>query len=149
MVAAELAESAIPVISTSLINLPSFETLGVSYENVARMHDAGVQVLLSTFDTHNVRQLRQVAGQAVSYGMPWEEALRAVTAGPAQVFGVGARVGALVAGMEADVVVWSGDPFELTTWAERVYINGREIPPDTRQRALFERYRSLEGLPPR
>lgn len=148
MVASDLAEAGIPVISTSLVNLPSFETLGVSYENVARMHEAGVQVLLSTFDTHNVRQLRQVAGQAVAFGMPWEEALRAVTAGPAQVFGVGDRVGALATGMEADVVVWTGDPFELTTWAERVYINGMEISQNTRQRALFERYRSLQGLPP-
>ena len=148
MVADELAAANVPVIVTSLINLPGFETLGTTYENPARLHDAGVQVLLSSFDAHNVRNLRQVAGQAVAFGMPWEEALRAATATPAATFGVGDRVGALAPGLEADVVVWSGDPFELTTWAERVYIKGREIPQESRQRALFERYRTLEGLPP-
>ncbi len=147
MVADELAEAGVPVIVTSLINLPTFESLGATYENPARLHRAGVQVLLSTFDAHNVRNLRQVAGQAVAYGMPWEEALRAVTAGPAAVFGVGGEAGALAAGVAADVVVWSGDPFELTTWAERVYIGGRQVPLDSRQRALFERYRNLSNVP--
>ena len=86
---------------------------------------------------------------AVSYGMDYETALRAVTVTPARVFGLASSYGVLESGNVGDVVVWSGDPFEVTTAAERVFIDGQEVPPDTRQRALLERYRSLSGYPPR
>ena len=70
-------------------------------------------------------------------------ALRAVTLTPATVWGIADRTGSLEIGKDADLVVWSGDPFELTTAAERVFIRGREISKDTRQKALFERYRTI------
>ncbi len=149
MVADELAAAGVPVILNTMINLPTFESLGATYENAARLHRAGVTVMLSSFDTHNVRNLRQIAGFAVSYGMPHEAALEAVTGVPARVFGVGSDVGTLEAGKAGDVVIWSGDPFELTTWAETVLIAGREVSQETRQKALFDRYRDLSRLPPR
>ncbi|MEZ4424340.1 MAG: amidohydrolase family protein [Gemmatimonadota bacterium] len=149
MVADELRAARVPVITNATVNLPTFETLAISYENAARMAEAGVEVVLSTFDVANVRNLRQEAGMAVSYGMDYETALRAVTVTPARVFGLASSYGVLESGNVGDVVVWSGDPFEVTTAAERVFIDGQEVPPDTRQRALLERYRSLSGYPPR
>ena len=148
MVAEDIAAAGVPVMTNAASNLPTFEALGASYENVARMHAAGVTVILSSFDGYNVRNLKQEAGFAVSYGMPHEDALRAVTLTPAEIWGVGDVVGSLEAGKAGDVVVWSGDPFELLTSVEHVFIDGAEISYDTRQKALFEKYRSLEKRPP-
>ena len=89
-----------------------------------------------------------LAGNAVSYGMPFDAALRAVTLAPARVWGIADRYGSIEVGKDADLVVWSGDPFELTTAVEHVFISGREVPDESRQRALFERYRRLGGALP-
>ena len=67
---------------------------------------------------------------------------------PARIFGIADRYGTLEPGKDADVVVWSGDPFELTTLVEHVFIKGREMPADTRQRELLQRYRTLDATPP-
>ena len=75
--------------------------------------------------------------------MDRDAALRAVTLEPARAWGVGARLGSLEVGKDGDVVVWSGDPFELTTRAEQVFIGGREMSMDTRQKQLFEKYRTI------
>lgn len=148
MVAEDIAAAGVPVMTNAASNLPSFEVLGASYENVSRMQAAGVTIILSSFDGYNVRNLKQEAGFAVSYGMPHEAALRAVTLTPAEVWGVADEVGSLEPGKAGDVVVWSGDPFELLTSVEHVFIDGVEISYDTRQKALFEKYRSLEMRPP-
>jgi imidazolonepropionase-like amidohydrolase len=71
-----------------------------------------------------------------------------VTLTPAEVWGVESAVGSLDPGKAGDVVVWSGDPFEILTSVEHVFINGEEISYETRQKALLERYRSIEKLPP-
>jgi imidazolonepropionase-like amidohydrolase len=145
-VAEEIARAGVPVVIDPMQNLPaSFEVLGATLENAARLEAAGVQVAFATFDTHNSRNLKQAAGNAVAYGMAHEAALRAVTLNPARIWGVADRYGTLEPGKEGDVVVWSGDPFELSTRVEHVFIRGREIPLETRQKALAERYRTLEG----
>lgn len=146
MVATEIARRKVPVVVKPLTNVPTFESLGATLENAARLSKAGVTVALATFDTHNSRNLRQEAGNAIAYGMDREAALQAVTIVPARIWGVADRIGSLEAGKDADLVVWSGDPFELTTSAERVFIRGQEVPKDSRQRQLLERYRNLEGL---
>lgn len=143
MVASEIAAAGVPVVINPMQNIPGFESLGVTLENAARLHAAGVTVAFASFDAHNVRNLKQLAGNAVSYGMPHDAALRAVTLTPARMWGVADRYGSIEAGMDADLVIWSGDPFELTTTAERVFIAGREMPPDTRQRSLLEKYRQI------
>jgi imidazolonepropionase-like amidohydrolase len=74
--------------------------------------------------------------------------MKSVTLYPAQTLGVADRYGSLAPGVVANVVVWSGDPFELTTYAEHVFIRGEQMPDQDRQRALTERYRTLDGLPP-
>jgi len=143
MIAPQLTGAGVPVLVQPLDNIPSYDALGVRYENAAVLAKAGVKVALLETDTHNARDLRQQAGNAVSYGMTWDQALRAVTLSPAEIFGVGDRYGSLEAGKVANVVVWSGDPFEFTTAVEHVFIRGREIPLRSRQTELFERYKTL------
>ena len=143
MVASELAAANVPVVIDPMQNLPGFESLGVTLENAARLHAAGVTVAFATFTAHNSRTLRQLAGNAVSNGMPHDAALAAVTLAPARIWGIADRYGSIEPGRQADLVVWSGDPFEVTTRAEHVLIRGREVPAATRQRLLFERYRTL------
>jgi imidazolonepropionase-like amidohydrolase len=142
-VASEIAAQKVPVVIKPLTNIPTFDALGATLENAARLSRAGVTIVLSSFDTHNARNLRQEAGNAISYGLDRDAALRAVTLAPAQVWGIASQYGSLEPGKDADVVVWSGDPFELTTGPEHVFIHGREIPRETRQRELLERYRTI------
>jgi imidazolonepropionase-like amidohydrolase len=142
-VASELAAAKVPVVVKPLTNIPTFDALGATLENAARLSKAGVTLVLSSFETNNARNLRQEAGNAISYGLAPDAALRAVTMEPARVWGVADRAGSLEVGKDADVVVWSGDPFELTTRAEHVFIAGRQMPQDTRQKQLFEKYRVL------
>lgn len=150
MVAKRLAKQKAAVIVNPLDNLPTqFEALGARMDNAAILGKAGVPVILSTFDTHNVRNLRQYAGNAVRAGMSHEAALRAVTLTPAQAFGVSKDYGSLQVGKVANIAVWSGDPFEFSTHVVRLYVAGKAVSLDNRQRRLFERYRHLKrhGVP--
>jgi imidazolonepropionase-like amidohydrolase len=142
-VATEIASAGVPVLVQPLDNIPSYDALGVRYENASLLAKAGVKVVLLETDTHNSRNLRQQAGNAVSYGMTWDQALRAITLSPAEVFGVASRYGSLEAGKVANVVVWSGDPFEFSTAVEHVIIRGKEIPLTSRQGELLQRYKTL------
>jgi imidazolonepropionase-like amidohydrolase len=140
MVAEEIARANVPVVVRVLENLPqSFERLGARYENAALLRQAGAQVILTSGDTHNARNIRQEAGNAVAYGLPYEEALRAITSYPAQLWGLDDR-GTLEAGKVANVVVWGGDPLEILTPVRHVMIRGREIPLVSRQTELRDRY---------
>jgi imidazolonepropionase-like amidohydrolase len=144
MVADELARARVPVVVRVLENLPgSFERLGARYENAALLRQAGVQVILTSGDTHNARNLRQEAGNAVAYGLPYDEALRAITLYPAQLWGL-QDYGSLAAGKVANVVVWDGDPLEIMTPVSAVVIRGREIPLVSRQTQLRDRYMQTE-----
>ena len=149
MRADRLAETDTPVIVKALKNLPTeFDRLGTRFDNAARLAEAGVPLALSTFDTHNARNLRLEAGHAVRYGLEWDTALHAVTLGPAQALGVADTHGSLERGKTANVVVWSGDPFELMTRVEHVFIDGSPIEDDSRQKRLLRRYQDTEELPP-
>ncbi len=144
MVAKELAEAKVPVILDSMANLPAnFEALGSREDNAVLLHAAGVPVILSTFSNHNVRNLRQMAGNAVRAGLPFEAALASITSAPAQALGMGDDYGSLEVGKRADLVVWSGDPLEFSSRVERMFIGGVEVSMDNRQRRLMERYRQL------
>jgi imidazolonepropionase-like amidohydrolase len=142
-VADQLAARKVPVVIKPLTNIPSFDALGATLENAARLSKAGVSLVLSSFDTHNARNLRQEAGNAIANGLDRDAALRAVTLEPARVWDVADRLGSLEVGKDADLVIWSGDPFELTTRAEHVFIGGREVSSETRQKQLFEKYRTI------
>jgi imidazolonepropionase-like amidohydrolase len=149
MLADRIAAARIPVLTGAMNNIPdNFATLGQRQENAALLRKAGVQVALignggGDEEAFNVRNLKVEAGNAVSYGMTWDDALRAVTLAPAEFFGAADRVGALKPGLEGNVVIWSGDPFEFTTRAEHVFVRGREYTEKTRQDLLVQRYRNL------
>lgn len=140
----DLAAAKIPVLIDPTANLPvSFDHIRVRFDGVARLARAGVPVIISTLgDAANVRNLRQLAGIAVASGLTRQQAFAAVTSTPAATFGLGKR-GTLARGNVADVVVWSGDPFELSTAVEHVFIAGVEQSLRTRQTRLLERYRKL------
>lgn len=143
--AGALAQARIPVVLDPLVNLPgSFDQLGATLENAARLHEAGVRIAFTQFGddaTHNARKVRQAAGVAVAHGLPWDAALAALTANPAEIFGLGAEFGRIAPGYAADLVLWSGDPLEVTTVAEQVWIDGRAQPMRSRQTELRDRYR--------
>jgi imidazolonepropionase-like amidohydrolase len=143
-VADRIAAAKVPVIVGALNNIPgSFATLASRQENASLLRRAGVQVALSSGgDSFNVRNLKQHAGNAVAYGLPWDEALRAVTLAPAEILGIGANVGTLQAGKDANLVVWDGDPFEFGTQVVRVLVHGRAIVQPSRQDLLMERYKA-------
>jgi imidazolonepropionase-like amidohydrolase len=152
MMADKLAAAHIPVLTGAMNNIPGdFALLGQRQENAALLRKAGVSVALignaggGDEEAFNVRNIKQEAGNAVAYGMTWDDALRAVTLTPAEIFGVSDRVGSLQPGREGNVVIWSGDPFEFATRIEHVFVRGREYNDKTRQDMLMERYKTLPG----
>jgi imidazolonepropionase-like amidohydrolase len=148
MVADAIRSAGVPVIMNPLTDIPGYDNLAATLENAARLQRAGVTLAFATFDAHNARNLRFLAGNAVANGMPYDAALAAITSGPARIWGADSVTGALAPGRRADLVVWTGDPFELLTRAEHVLIGGREMPPDNRQRELLARYRTLSASVP-
>jgi len=153
MMADKLAAARIPVLTGAMNNIPGgFASLGSRQEGAGVLSAAGVKVGLignggGGEEVFNVRNIKQEAGNAVAYGMSWDNALKAVTLWPAEIFGVADRVGTLAPGREANVVIWSGDPFEFTTRAEHVWVRGVERNEKTRQDLLTERYLNLPGKP--
>jgi imidazolonepropionase-like amidohydrolase len=144
MVAEDIARAGVPVVIRVLENLPTnFERLGARYENAALLQAAGVRVVLTSGDTHNARTIRQEAGNAVAFGLPWDEALRAITVYPAELWAL-EGYGTLAPGSVANVVVWGGDPLEILTPVNHVFIRGREIPRVSRQTELRDRYLDVQ-----
>ena len=153
-VANEIAAAAIPVIASALNDLPSsFERLAATQSNIGRMRAAGVNVAIGMIDDDDSRNLfnqRQYAGNLVALGnvpgatgVSWGEALAMLTSAPAEAIGLGGQLGSLRSGRRADVVLWSGDPLEMTSSAEAVWIDGVAQPLETRQTRLRDRYRDL------
>ena len=139
LLAEELASAGIAVMVNGLDNLPSnFDALGSRLDNAALLHSAGVQVLFTSGETHNARKIRQGAGTAVAHGMPYEAAVEAMTTAPSRIFGGRSR--SLEVGNRADLVIWSGDPLEVTSYATSVILDGEVTSMETRQSKLLERY---------
>ena len=147
-VADKLAAARVPVMVGAMNNIPSsFSTLGQRQENAALLRAAGATVVLigngpGDESSFNVRNIRQEAGNAVAYGMRWDDALRAVTLSAAEALGVADKLGSLQVGRSANVVVWDGDPFEFATRAEHVFVRGVEYAKPTREEELTNRYKS-------
>lgn len=138
-----LAAAGAGVMLNATGNLPiGFDSLGARLDNAALLKEAGVDVLYTGSETHNSRNLRQLAGNAVAHGVPWYAALESLTRKAAVTWNM-PEAGVLRPGAAGDVVVWSGDPLEVTTWAEQVVIDGELIPMRSRQTQLFERYSKL------
>lgn len=152
MLAPELAAAKVAVFLDPLANLPGdFDRIGASLQNAARLRAAGVPVSFSQFDdpAHYARKIRQAAGNAVANGLPWDDGLAGLTRVPAEVFGVGDRIGSIAVGKRADLVLWTGDPLEVSTVAAQVWFDGRTIPMISRQTELRDRYLRSPGPLPR
>lgn len=148
--APQLAAAKVPVFVNPLSNLPSdFDQIGASMENAARLRAAGVAVGFSEGGaSHNARKVRQLAGNAVAAGLPWADGLAGLTRVPAEAFGVAAEVGSIAPGKRADLVLWSGDPLDVSSVALQVWMDGHAIEMRSRQTELRDRYmRANNGLP--
>jgi hypothetical protein len=151
MVARDIAAAGVPVLLNPLTDRPdSYEMLAATMDNAARLAAAGVMVALETDGgAHRARETRYNAGNAVAHGMPYGAALAAVTISPARIFGVADRTGSLEPGKDADVVIWTGDPFEPLSQPTAVFIHGQPQPMTSRQLELRDRYKDLgRSLPP-
>ena len=142
-VAELLARAKVPVVLEALLDLPgTFDQIGATLENAARLQRAGVPIMFTHISagTNQAHKVRQGAGVAVANGLPWEAALAALTSTPADVFGLGAEAGRIAPGSPADLVLWSGDPLEVTSYAEHVWIGGKAQSMRSRQTELRDRY---------
>lgn len=141
-----LAERKIPVLFGPINQQPgTIETLGAIYEAAGILSKAGVKIAIHSgadgFATEQSRNLPFMAGVAVAYGLPYEEALKAITIYPAQILGVDREVGSIEAGKWADIVVCDGDPLEPRSRIAHVFIAGKEMPLRSYQTDLYERYK--------
>ena len=143
IVADEIASAEVPVIIDPIHNLPnSYESLGARLDNAKLLADAGVMLLFTGMDwhnTHNAYLVRQSAGNAVANGLDKSVAIAAMTTNPAQLFDALVS-GDIAVGDIADLVLWSGDPLEVTSEAELVIINGEIVPMESRALQLRDRY---------
>lgn len=144
MLAERLASADAAVILSATGNLPgSFDRLNARLESGALLADAGVRFAFGgdgSVQTHNARNLTQAAGNAVANGLDWDAALTAITLAPAQMYGLGSRLGSIERGKEADLVVWPADPLELTSYPDQVLIRGARVAMQSRQTLLRDRY---------
>jgi len=150
MLASELATADIAVIAGPSANLPgNFDRINARLGSASILIEAGVKVAIADADaqTHNARNLTQSAGNAVALGLDWDAALRAITLSPAEIYGMAATTGSIEPGKAADIVIWPGDPLELTNYPEQVFINGEAMPMVSRQTLLRDRYLQTD-MPP-
>jgi len=146
LITEEIAAAKVPVIFGALDNLPSsFDSLHSSLENTAKLTNAGINVALAIHDAHNLYQLRFEAGNAIANGLTKEQALAAVTANVADAFNIDA--GRIAVGKKADLVLWSADPFELSTKVDKMWIDGKEYSTQSRQDELRKRYTTKSDMP--
>lgn len=145
-VAEALADAGVVVVVQPTSNLPgNLDRLGATMEAAALLHAAGVRVGIAVLgDSHNARNVRQEAGVAIANGLPREAAVTATSLAIAEAYGMQADYGSLQPGKVANYVVWTGDPFELSAFPQRVVVRGLTAPKDSRQTRLRERYRDLE-----
>lgn len=145
-VAADIAKSGLPVIAGPVLALPSrdYDRYDKAYANPGLMKKAGVKVALRTSETENVRNLLFNAGFAAAYGMGREEAIKAITIVPAEIFGVSDKLGSIEVGKTANIVVSDGDPLETKTNIIHVFIDGWQIPMVSRHTQLYDEFLKRE-----
>lgn len=148
LVADEIAEAEIPVITGPVLSIPNHDYMNYksAYENAGKMREAGVQVAIQTDEVENVRNLPFNAGYAANYGMGKEAALEAVTIEPARIFGVDDKLGSIEEGKIANLMITNGDPFEPLTDIEEVFIDGYKIPMTNRHIKLYDQFLDRDAL---
>jgi imidazolonepropionase-like amidohydrolase len=139
---AELKARNIPVILGPLLALPDSED--APYDQAMSLaleaYKAGVKFALGTFSNQFIRNLPYQAATAVAFGLPYDEALKAITINPAQIWGAGDMLGSVEKGKVADLMITDGDPLEIQTQVKRLFIKGREVSLTNKQVRLYERY---------
>lgn len=131
----------VPVIVGPIYEDPKpYERYDAVYSLPAQLSKRGVKIAFASFDAHNVRNLPYQAGFATAFGLPYDEALKAITLNPAEIWGVADSLGSLDVGKTANVVVANGDPLDVRTDVKRVFIEGQELPMTSRQTELRDRY---------
>lgn len=146
-VAGEIAAAGVPVLLTPVENTPaSFEMLGATLTNAARLAAAGVIIAIEGNGNHREREMRYNAGNAAANGLDRKAALAAITINPARIFGLADRIGSLEAGKEGDVVIWDGDPLDTLARPTAIFIRGEAQPMTSRATELRDRY--LSAIPP-
>lgn len=147
MLADKIAQKNVAVIIDPLANLPSsFDSLGARLDNPALLHKAGVTILIGDGDSHNSRNQKQLAGNAVANGLPRAAAMDAISSNVAKIYGL-EGLGEISVGEKANLVVWDGDPLEVTSFADQVIINGEMIAMQSRSTLLRDRYLSKDTKP--
>ena len=138
----ELKSRNIPVILGPILALPTHEDdpYDLLFTNAKTLHDAGVPFAIQSSDGHNARNLPYHAAACAAFGLPKDVALKAITIYPAQIFGVADRLGSLEVGKVANVIVTDGDPLEIVTHVKRLFIGGEDIPLDSYQTLLYEKF---------
>jgi imidazolonepropionase-like amidohydrolase len=142
----ELKAKNIPVVLGRTLALPEQEddAYDSAFTAPLEAYKAGVKFAFGTFTNEFIRNLPYQAATAVAFGLPYEEALKAVTINPAQIWGRGADLGSIEKGKIADLIVVDGDPLEIQTQVKRLFINGKEVPLVNKQIRLYERYMSRQ-----
>lgn len=137
----EIAAAKLPVILGSIYTTPKNDARYDSeYSLPAELQKRGVKIAFASYDSHNARNLPYAAGYAVAYGLPYDEALKALTLYPAQIWGLDSQLGSLDVGKTANVVVANGDPLDVKTDVKHVFIGGREILLVSKQTRLRDAY---------
>ena len=137
----KVAATGFPVIVGAIYAQPKeTERYDAVFKLPAEMAKRGIKIAFASYDAHNVRNLPYAAGYAVGFGLPYDEAIKAITLNPAQMWGVADRLGSLDTGKLANVVVANGDPLDVKTDVKHVFINGAEIPLVSKQTELRDRY---------
>lgn len=145
LVADEIAKAKVPVIIVGDLNFPeSFNQLNATWQNAKRLADAGVEIaILPQTNMPSVRNpgpVRYVAGRTVRFGLDHATAIKAITSTPARIFGIDGEVGSIAPGRRGDVVVWSGDPLEVSSFPEAIFIKGVAQPMWSHETLLRDKY---------
>ncbi len=136
-----VASLKVPVIVGPIYESPkNYERYDAVYKLPGELYKRGVKIAFASYDAHAVRNLPYAAGYATAFGLPHDEALRAITLNPAEIWGVADQLGSLDVGKTANVVVADGDPLDVTTDVKRIFIAGRQVPMTSRQTVLRDRY---------
>lgn len=147
LVSDEIAKAKVVVMMSAIDNLPSsFDSLHNSLTNVAKLTDAGVKVIISNSgESYNINQLRFDAGVAIANSVAETTTLAAITANVADSFNLNS--GRIAVGKNADLVLWSSDPFEISSKVDAMWINGKAMTLKSRQDTLRERYTAETDMP--
>jgi imidazolonepropionase-like amidohydrolase len=136
-----VASLKVPVIVGPIYEAPKDdERYDTVYSLPAQLYKRGVKIVFASYSAHNVRNLPDAAGFATAFGLPYDEALKAITLNAAEVWGVADQLGSLDVGKTANVVVADGDPLDVKTNVKQVFIAGREVPMTDRQVRLRDEY---------